>query len=448
MMYTERIARSFFGRTTVTNNTSSEETTSPELMTAHRNIIIDEKAIEKIPTAVDCLEKITGSVASLPICLYKEDEDGSVEKVRDDYRLFLLNNEPNEHLSAFDFKKQMTKDLLLHGRTHSYIQKELNEIVGIYPLMLENITVNKYLNARGFNYTYDVTYNIRQEDAHTLASHVYKPYELLSVLRNTKDGVRGRGILEQGLDTFTLSIFQSEYNNNVFNRGALPLGVLETDSKLTKPAAERLRDSWNKTYGGSSNSGKTVILEEGLKYKAISLSPNDLALDSSKEATDEDICNLFSIPYSLILGKKGYGDAEQDNLHFLKYCLAPILKNIEEQLDRSLLLEDEKKEGYYFRFDITELLRMTESETYKALGDGMKNGIVSLNEARARVDLPPVDKDFLLLSLGNIFYDMKKDDFIVPNTGQGIDENTSNDTDKDSDDKSDDLDKKEEEPNQ
>ena len=425
MMYTERMSRSFFGKMTP-KNTSTEETSTPELMTAHRNILIDEKAIEKIPTAVDCLEKITGSIASLPIYLYKEDVDGSVERIRDDYRLLLLNNEPNEHLSSFDFKKQMAKDFLLHGRTHSYIERDLNEITGIYPLMLENITVNKYLNERGFNYSYEVTYTINQEDANTTVSHVYKPYELLSVLRNTKDGVKGKGIREQGLDTFTLAIFQNEYNNNVFRRGALPLGVLETDSKLTQPAAERLRNSWNKTYSGNENSGKTVILEEGLKYKAISLSPNDLALDSSKESTDEDICNLFGVPYSLVLGKKGYGDAEQDNLHFLKYCLSPILKCIEEQLDRSLLLEDEKEDGYYFRFDITELLRMTESETYKALGEGMKTGIVSINEARARVDLPPVEQDFLLLSLGNIFYDMNSNEFIVPNTGQGIDTNTPN----------------------
>ena len=84
---------------------------------------------------------------------------------------------------------------------------------------------------------------------------------------------------------------------------------------------------------------------------------------------------------------------------------------------------------------------MTESETYKALGEGMKTGIVSINEARARVDLPPVEQDFLLLSLGNIFYDMDKNDFIVPNTGQGIDANTPNDeNDKEEFDSSDDSD--------
>ena len=112
MMYTERMSRSFFGKMTP-KNTSTEETSAPELMTAHRNILIDEKAIEKIPTAVDCLEKITGSIASLPIYLYKEDVDGSVERIRDDYRLLLLNNEPNEHLSSFDFTNILEPSPLL-----------------------------------------------------------------------------------------------------------------------------------------------------------------------------------------------------------------------------------------------------------------------------------------------------------------------------------------------
>ena len=395
---------------------------------------VTEKTVLTIPTASDCVEKISGSIAQLPIYLYREDKvTGEVEKISDDHRMFLLNNEPNEHLSAYDFKKQMVKDYLLHGHSHTYIEKSGLEVEALYPLPVENIEVKKLIKSKGFNYTSQVVYKIDHEDADMTIEQVFKPIELLSVLRNTKDGVRGIGILSQGKQTFELALNENDYTANILNRGALPLGILETDGRLTEPTAKRLRKSWESIYGGAKNSGKTVILEEGLKYKPLSLSPKDLGLQEGRKISSEEICKLFTVPPSLILGEKGYGDSEQDNLHFLKYCLAPILSCIEHQLDRSLLLEDEKLDGYYFRFDITEMLRTTEKEMYESIQLGMNNGVLSINEARGKVDLPPLDKDFIMMNLGNIFYDKTTGEFVVPNTGQNIENSNSGDVEENDD---------------
>lgn len=395
---------------------------------------VTEKTVLTIPTASDCIEKISGSIAQLPVYLYREDEvTGEVEKINGDHRTFLLNNEPNEHLSAHDFKKQMVKDYLLHGHSHTFIQKSGLEVESLYPLPIENVEVKKLIKSKGFNYTSQVVYKINHEDADMTIEQVFKPIELLSVLRNTKDGVKGIGILTQGKQTFELALNENDYTANILNRGALPLGILETEGRLSEPTAKKLRKSWESIYGGAKNSGKTVILEEGLKYKPLSLSPKDLGLQEGRKISSEEICKLFAVPPSLILGEKGYGDAEQDNLHFLKYCLAPILSCIESQLDRSLLLEDEKLDGYYFRFDITEMLRTTEKEMYEAIKLGMDTGVLSINEGRSKVDLPPLDKDYIMLNLGNVFYDKATGEFVVPNTGQNM--KTSEGEDEENDDK-------------
>lgn len=414
----ERVQRSF-------NKTEIEEIRNYDGSSAFNSLFetqdVTEKTVLTIPTASDCVDKITGSIAQLPIYLYREDKlTGEVEKISDDHRLFLLNNEPNEHLSAYDFKKQMVKDYLLHGHSHTYIQKSGLEIEYLYPLPVEDIEVKKLIKSKGFNYTSQVVYKVKHEDADEVIEQVFKPIELLSILRNTKDGVRGQGILTQGKQTFELALNENEYTANILNKGALPLGILETDGRLSEPTAKRLRSSWESIYGGAKNSGKTVILEEGLKYKPLSLSPKDLGLQEGRKISSEEICKIFTVPPSLVLGEKGYGNAEQDNLHFLKYCLSPILSCIEHQLDRSLLLEDEKMDGFYFRFDITEMLRTTEKEMYGSVELGMKNGILSMNEARAKLDLPPLEKDLIMMNLGNIFYDKTTGEFIVPNTGQNV----------------------------
>ena len=382
---------------------------------------VSEKTVLSIPTAAACVDLISGSVAQLPIYLYREDAvTGEVEKILDDRRVFLLNNEPNEHLSGYDYKKQMVKDFLVHGKTYTYLDKVGNDVENLYPLPVENIEVKKYIKGKGCNYTADVVYKINHQDADSAIEEVYKPYELLSILRNTKDGIRGQGILEQGRKTFELALNENEYTANILDKGALPLGILETDGRLSDITAKRLRQSWESIYGGVKNSGKTVILEEGLKYKPLSLSPNDLGLNEGRKISNEEICKLFNVPISLVASEKGYGNTEQDSLHFMKYCISPIVSCIESQLDRSLLLEDEKMDGYYFRFDLSELMRTTEKEKFEAVKIGMEIGALSINESRAKLDMPPLENDYIMMNLGNIFYDVKTGGFIVPNTGQNV----------------------------
>lgn len=391
--------------------------------TSLRNITeVNETTVLSIPTASACVDLISGSIAQLPVYLYKENATtGEVEKLLDDRRSFLLNNEPNEHLSGYDFKKQIVKDYLVHGRTHTFIDRTGNDVENLYPLPVENIEVKKFIKGKGFNYTTDVIYKVKHQDADSSIEEVYKSYELLSILRNTKDGVRGQGIIEQGRTTFELALNESEYTANILDKGALPLGILETDARLSDITAKRLRESWETIYSGVKNSGKTVILEEGLKYKPLSLSPNDLGLNEGRQISNEEICKLFNVPISLVASEKGYGNTEQDGLHFMKYCISPIIACIESQLDRSLLLEDEKMQGYYFRFDLSELMRTTEKERYEAVKIGMEIGALSINESRAKLDMPPLEKDYIMMNLGNVFYDVESGDFIVPNTGQNID---------------------------
>ena len=232
-----------------------------------------------------------------------------------------------------------------------------------------------------------------------------------------------------------MALNENEYTANILDKGALPLGILETDGRLSDITAKRLRQSWESIYGGVKNSGKTVILEEGLKYKPLSLSPNDLGLNEGRKISNEEICKLFNVPISLIASEKGYGNTEQDSLHFMKYCISPIISCIESQLDRSLLLEDEKMDGYYFRFDLTELMRTTEKEKFEAVKIGMEIGALSINESRAKLDMPPLEKDFIMMNLGNVFYDVKTGEFIVPNTGQNVesDDNPIKDEDSEED---------------
>jgi len=375
---------------------------------------ITEEEAMRIPSVVFCVELISGSIAQLPIYLYKENDKGEVEKVPNDRRVFLLNNEPNSMLNGYNFKKKVVKDYLFYGASYTKMDKARNSVLEVHPFDMRNVQVTKYVSD-GYKYSADVKLMTYGHDGQGL-ERTFQPYELITVLRDSEDGITSRGVLEQGGKLLQLALNEVEYSNNILKNGALPIGVLQTANKISDQAMKRLKLGWESLYSGAKNAGKTVILEEGLEYNPISLKPNDLQMVDSKKITISDISRLFNVPESMLNADANkYASNEQNNLHFLQYTLAPILIAFETALDKSLLLEEEKEQGYYFRFDVSEILRTTEKEKIESITEALTKGLWSLNESRGKLDLPKLDEDYFIWSLGNVLFNPETKEIIVPN---------------------------------
>ena len=376
--------------------------------------VVTEEEAMRIPSVVFCVELISGSVAQLPIYLYKENEKGEVEKVPNDRRVFLLNNEPNSLLNGYNLKKKIVKDYLFYGASYTKMDKVRNNVLEIHPFDMKNVQVTKYVRD-GYKYSADIKLMTYGHDGKGM-ERIFKPLEMITVLRDTEDGITSRGVLEEGGKTLQLALNEVEYSNNILKNGALPIGVLQTANKISDIAMKRLKAGWESLYSGAKNAGKTVILEEGLEYNPISLKPNDLQMVESKKITISDISRLFNVPESMLNADANkYASNEQNNLHFLQYTLAPILIAIESALDKSLLLENEKEEGYYFRFDVSEILRTTEKERVESAKEGLEGGFYSVNETRAKFDMPKLKDDYFMWSLGHVLFNPETNEMFVPN---------------------------------
>ena len=169
------------------------------------------------------------------------------------------------------------------------------------------------------------------------------------------------GLLVDSGQLFLTALDIMQFQQSLLSNSAIPTGILKSSARLTEKAIERLRESWSNLYRGTSNSGKTIILEEGLDYHPISMNPSEMDLTNSKESIISEICRVFNIPQSMIdTSANKYASNEQNSIQFLQTCIAPIMTSIESALDKNLLSESEKEEGFYFRFDTSELLRTTE----------------------------------------------------------------------------------------
>lgn len=373
--------------------------------------LTEEQALE-IPAVASSVDLIAGSIAQLDFYLTHE-KNGENERIEDDYRLNLLNKQPNETMDAFTFKRTIVKDYLLYGAANAVIEKNLNSVSSLYLIPTKDITTQIYVRDGYKKYSRTYLNSVS-------GKYSFEDYELLKVLRNSNDGFTGEGVLKQNKDVFIKAINEGKYSSNILKNGAVPIGVLKAQSKLSPQAFANLKKSWANLYQGTEQAGKTVILEEGLDYQSISMNPNDLQLIDSKKDTISDIARVFNIPETMLNSNAGkYGSAEQNSMHFLQYCLGPIVSSIESALNNSLLLEEEKESGYSFKIDSSKLLQMTRKEKADAIAAEYKNGLISFYEARKDLDKnPKVNEDYFRLGLGDVIFKYETDEIIIPNTMQ------------------------------
>lgn len=386
------------------------------LLDGNTSTNLNEEQVMSIPTVQSIVEIVGGSIAQLPIYLYKEDREGAIERIYGDIREDILNREPNILETGYNLKKNICKDYLLHGVHRIYKEMKRNELVALYSLPSENTTISGVKYAKGFIVKgYNIT--VAGEDGDT----TFKPEDLIVVSKNTQDIREPKGAIFYGKELFSLMQEELTYQQSLYKNGAMPIGVIKAQKGLTQGAIDRLRTSWNNLYGGSKNANKTVILEEGMDYQAVGLKPSDLLMSDVKKEHVSEVCRLFNVPESLVNSSANkYGSIEQDNISFLQRTLSPILTAIENALNKDLLLEEEKSNGYFFQFDTSEILKTTEAEKYEAIKTGIDTGVISLNESRKKLNLKPIKDNFMKWSLGSVLYNPDSGNMMIPNMGIGI----------------------------
>lgn len=375
--------------------------------------------ILSIPVAKACCDLIVNSIKSLPIELYERVDDNTVRQITDDYRVNLLNNAPNIIATGVDFKEKIIRDLILHGNAYVDVERDGNSIVSLWNIDASDVGISKYSDREKPHIVKDVKFKI-------YSSNVELNLDDVMVLTESSEdgGLTGQGVIARGYRTIELALNEIELNKNIMNNGSSPISVVKLDKNLSAEAQQRLRDSWTKMYASSQNAGKLLILEQGMEYEKLSFSPAELGLSASRSKTQAELCSLFGVPESMIDSSANtYGNVENSSIRFLQYSVTPHINVIESSLNRSLLLEKEKNTKF-FKINTDSVLQTTQRERYEALNVGISSGILSLNEARIKENLPPIDDNFHRLSLGSVMYDPKDRIYFIPNMSTVIDAET------------------------
>lgn len=374
---------------------------------------LTEDQVMSIPTAKTCCDIIIGSLKQLPVKLYKKDfKTGDYIEIKNDYRLNLLNCEPNDFTTSVEFKEQLFKDLLLHGNAYLEVVSDNDKIYELWNIASDYVQPIKYIDTESGYRVSDVEF-----DVITPTGRCKLAYDnVISCVLNSDDGVNGKGVIYFGNEIFKLALNELELSKNIMENGSSPAGILNFPTRLDDESAEHVKNSWKSLYGGSKNRGKTVILEEGVTYKPITLSPTELGLTTSRTTTGSEICRLFSVPEPLVDSTKVTSSVEAVNIRFVQNCISPLVAPVEIALTKGMLSEVERKQGLILKIDTSGVIKTTLKERYDAYIQGINGGILDINEVRRDDGRLPLEKRIQKMSLGDVLYFVDDDIIFNPNS--------------------------------
>ena len=354
-------------------------------------IISKEQALA-IPAVSSAIDTIAGKISTIPLKYYREQvKDGkkTVKSVEDD-RCTLLNDDTGDTLDGVQFKKAIITDYLLDKGGYAFIKKQGNSTKSIHYVDAEKVSILK--NADPIFKTYQIQVN----------GKTYRDYQFVKVLRNTKDGAVGESVREE-----ISTALKTAYQNLVMQyasakKGGKKRGFLMTEKALTKEVLDKLKNDWESLY---SNDGlNSIVLPNGAKFQESTDSTFETSVNATRKQLNDEINAIFHI------GKTD-GETFTD-------AILPILTAFECAINRVLLLEKEKIQGYFFAFDTKEMLKGDLKSRFEAYKIAIEGGFMMPNEARYLENWDELDGlDVVNFGLASVLYDPNTKKFYTPNTG-------------------------------
>ncbi len=332
-----------------------------------------------------CATLIAGAIASLPVDVFRK-EGGRRVAVDHPYE-DLLNRETNPEMDAFMARFQMLMSFLLWGNCWNIKATAGERVVALWPVNPERVSASR--DER----TNDLIWEVSSSKG---APKNYPAGDILHVPWITLPGaVVGINTIQAASETVKRAQGIEKQSGKFIRNGVRPSVVFKHPGKLGEKGLKNLRESIEVEYAGPDNTGRPLILEEGMEASAIQVNPKDAQVIEQEQLMDERIAMLFGVPPHMIgLVSKttswGTGIGEQKQ-GFMDFTLAPIVNQFEHAMNRQLFSDKEKRSRLYIRHNLSAFLRADVAARYNAYVSAVSNGIMNRNEARGLEDMEPYE---------------------------------------------------------
>lgn len=333
-----------------------------------------------------CVRLISGTGGSLP-CVVQRNIEAVQTEDRSHPLHYVLRESPNFDQTPLDFFQFVFASIELQGNAYAEIERRGNgEVYSLKPIRPDLVTVRRKSN--GF-LEYEWTDEGRKK--------VRDVGDVLHIRGPMGNALGGVSVLSACHGVFSGAMSAERAASSTFANGLSTSGYFATrpEDSLTKEQRDQFNDVLSQNYQGAINAGRPMLLDRGLSFHQLSITPEDAQMLDSRKFSGEEICRIFGVPPAMV----GYGDKssnwgtgkEVDVLGFIKFNLRDRIKRVEQALTKQLLSATDRRNGVSISFNLDALLRADTEARFRSYEVGIRMGIYTRNEVRALENMPPVD---------------------------------------------------------
>lgn len=362
--------------------------------TTATGVKVSEKTALKYLTVMACISLISSDIGRLPLNLYRKRADGGKDLVTDHKLYDLLHNAPNPDTTSFNWREALQGHLLLWGNSFAFIDRDkTGKIKALWQLPdPSQVTVKR----RGDQIVY--TYKVNGEEVTRTKDQIFH------IPGYGFNGLVGMSMINIASEAIGLGVAAEEFGSLYFGEGTHPAGVLEMDTTLGDNK-ENFTKALKEGYAGLGKSHKIMVLENGLKYKPLTIPLNDAQFLETRNYQKIEICGMYHVPPHKIAvhgQNSNYNNLEQENASYVDSCLMGWIVRWESNISLQLLTEAERRSGLFCEFVVQGLLRgdsAARSEYYNKI---FQVGGITPNQIRAKENMNPVDggdESFVMMNM-------------------------------------------------
>ncbi len=337
---------------------------------------------EGMAAIYSAIQLLSETIASLPLHVYRRGDDG--DKIDRNHPLHsVLNYRANQTETAFEARERMVASVLLTG--NCVTEKTLDgrgAVTELTPIPPGRVGVIKLPTGR-------LRYDIQTDRG----SKSLTQDEVLHLKHRSVDGIMGRSPIAVARESIGVGLAQQAAQAALLRGGIRPAGILKLPGTVRdRSKLKMLSEQFSDSYGGANNTGRLVVLEGGLEWQQVSLSPADAQFVEAMRMSIEDVARIFRIPppFLAALENATYSNITEQSRWLVMHTLRPWLVRIEQAMNASLLTTDGRR-THYIKHNADALLRGSTKERYEAHSKGIEWGFLSPNEVREMENLNAIE---------------------------------------------------------
>lgn len=335
----------------------------------------------KLAAVYRCVRIISDDIKSLPWGVYEKQNGRRVR--RSDHPVdYLISTEPNPEMDAASFIAAMQMVLEFEGNAFAEIERNrIGEPLAIWPMQPGTVTPDR--TAAGALY-----YKIRAKNG---TDKQIRPENILHIKGPSFDGITGLSVLSYAKETIGGGLAQQKTSNAIFRNGLKPSAVFSHPGVLNDISLSNLRSSIA-PYVGAGNTGKPLILEEGMKVEKWQITPEEAQFLDSRKFTIEEVARWFGIKaYKLgLMDRETHSNIFQNAKEHIEECIMPRCVTWEKEVKRKLFRREEQAD-LYTKFDFNSMLRGAPAERAEFYQKMRDLGAYDIDEIRAKEDMDELE---------------------------------------------------------